>query len=182
MITETFQKVTLSGISQTLAQLGVALPEDIVAIVVLPLGSVAMAFGSATSSTAVPVASAGINFPIDNFHAAQLQFAGASMTLAIQSGVPPLSSLVSSVGWYRVSDLANLLGVPTFRLEAILGGGGTDRIQGGAFLAAIAEMGGPGSLDYVNRSGMTLATAEAFQAISGGFIVSEMSVGKPFRF
>jgi hypothetical protein len=74
------------------------------------------------------------------------------------------TSLLSPSAWYRVSDLAALFGVLAARLEAFLGVGGYDRVQGGQVLMQIANQGAAGSWNYIAQAGETAGTVATFNA------------------
>ena len=76
------------------------------------------------------------------------------------------TSLISSSVWYRIADLAALFGVSIMRMEAILGSGGYDRVQGGRVLNWIATMGGSGSPNWIDSSLMTTQSVATFQALT----------------
>ena len=73
------------------------------------------------------------------------------------------SSIISPSTWYRVSDLAALFGVLAARLEAFLGVGGYERVQGGHVLMQIANQGSEGSFNYIAQAGETSGTVTTFR-------------------
>jgi hypothetical protein len=75
------------------------------------------------------------------------------------------TTLLNASGWYRISDLAALFGVLASQLEAFLGIGGYDRVQGGQVLMQIANLGGAGSWNYIAQAGETSGTVAAFEAV-----------------